>query len=441
MIRLNGTMRSNEEGILEIGGVDVLRLREEFGTPLVVIDEQLVRDTCRDYRTCFGRAPNGGSVLYASKAFLTPALCRIMESEELGLDVVSGGELYIAREAGFPMDRVVFHGNNKSEEELEMALDLGVGRIVVDNQSEMDLLARLARRRDQRTDIFLRITPGVEAHTHEYIRTGQIDSKFGFTLPDGSALQAARDISGDPFLRLRGFHCHIGSQIFSMDSYRHAARVMCRFVRDVREACGVTVEELDLGGGFGIYYSEGDTPTTIQEYADAVILAVLEESAGLGIPVPRILVEPGRSIIGPAGTSLYTVGTIKEIPGHRKYVAVDGGMTDNIRPALYGARYEAVLANRTGETPGETVTLAGKCCESGDLLLRDVLLPPARTGDLVAVTATGAYGYSMASNYNALPRPAVVLVCDGQADLIIGRERYGDLVRHARIPERMGGCS
>lgn len=441
MIRLNGTMRCSEEGILEIGGVDVLRLRAEFGTPLVVIDEQLVRATCREYRTCFERAPGGGMVLYASKAFLTPALCRIMESEGLGLDVVSGGELYIAREAGFPMDRVVFHGNNKSAEELEMALDLGIGRIVVDNGSEMTMLSRLAQDRDRPTDVFLRVTPGVEAHTHEYIRTGQIDSKFGFTLSDGSALQAARDASGDPFLNLCGFHCHIGSQIFAMDSYRHAARIMCRFIRDVQEACGATVAELDLGGGFGIYYSDGDTPTTIQEYADAVVIAVLEEAALLGIPVPRILVEPGRSIIGPAGTSLYTVGTIKEIPEHRKYVALDGGMTDNIRPALYGARYEALLANRAGEVPSETVTLAGKCCESGDVLLRDVLLPPAKPGDLVAMTSTGAYGYAMASNYNALPRPAVVLVCDGDADLIVSRESYGDLVRNARIPERIRGCS
>lgn len=438
MINLNGTMKVNKEGHLEIGGVDVLALRERFGTPLVVIDEQLVRETCRAYMREFADRPGQqAGVLYASKAFLTPALCRIMKQEGLGLDVVSGGELHIALSADFPAQDIYFHGNNKSLDELTMALDHGVGRIVVDNFHEMDMLQELASSRNETPDILLRITPGVEAHTHEYIRTGQIDSKFGFTLPNGQAIEAVGRAVECSHLNLVGLHCHIGSQIFEMSSYRHAVEVMCSFLRDIKDRYGLELDELDLGGGFGIYYNEEDTPASIREYAHQVLDTLDEVCSELELAKPKVLIEPGRSIIGPAGTNLYTVGSIKEIPGHRKYVAVDGGMPDNIRPALYGAKYDALVANRAWDQTLETVNIAGKCCESGDMLMVDGKLGPAQPGDIIAMLATGAYGYSMASNYNSLTRPAVVLVKDAQADLIIRRERYEDLVAYAEIPERI----
>lgn len=438
MIKLNGTMKINKDGHLEIGGCDVEDLRARHGTPLVVIDEDLVRETCRSYYRNFVEASGGNAqVLYASKAFSTPALCEIVKQEGLGLDVVSGGELYTALQADFPMDRVYFHGNNKTREELQMALTHKVGRIVVDNFYEMDLLSQVAREMGVRQDVLLRITPGVEAHTHEYIRTGQIDSKFGFTLPNGQAARAVEKVITYPELNFIGLHCHIGSQIFEMTSYRHAVEVMMSFIREIRDKFGAEVSELDLGGGFGIYYTSEDTPAEITQYAASVLDTLKETSAALGLAMPKILIEPGRSLIGPAGTNLYTVGSIKEIPGHRKYVAVDGGMPDNIRPALYGARYDAIVANRALDTDTEIVNIAGKCCESGDMLMVDGKLNHAQTGDIIAMTATGAYGYSMASNYNSLPRPAVVLVKDGQSDVIIERESYEDLVRNARIPERI----
>ncbi len=438
MIKLQGTMKINRNGHLEIGGCDVADLRERFGTPLVVMDEELIRETAKAYYKDFVDASGGNAlVLYASKAFMTPAICQIVKQEGLGLDVVSGGELYTALQADFPMDKVYFHGNNKSREELRMAIEHKVGRIVVDNDYEMNLLSQVAGEQGVMVDVLLRITPGVEAHTHEYIRTGQIDSKFGFTLPNGQAIEAVDRVLNTPNLRFVGLHCHIGSQIFEMSSYRHAVEVMMSFVKDIKERYDVDVEELDLGGGFGIYYTSEDTPADISSYADHVLSTLSSIARELDMPVPRLLIEPGRSLVGPAGTNLYTVGSIKAIPGHRKYVAVDGGMPDNIRPALYGAKYDAIVANRALERDTETVNIAGKCCESGDMLMVDGRLNHAEPGDIIAMTSTGAYGYSMASNYNSLPRPAVVLVKDGQADVIIERESYEDLVRNARIPERI----
>lgn len=438
MIKLNGTMKVNSHEHLEIGGVDVVALREEFGTPLVVLDEALIRETCQEYFHHFVEKNSGdGAVVYASKAFITPAICQIVKQEGLGLDVVSGGELYIAQQADFPMDKVYFHGNNKSREELLMALDLGVGRIVVDNDFEMDMLDQICAEKEVQADILLRITPGVEAHTHEYIQTGQIDSKFGFTLPNGQAIEAVGRVLQKKNLNLVGIHCHIGSQIFEMASYKHAVDVMMTFVKEMKDRYNYITRELDLGGGFGIYYTEEDSPAKIEDYAEQVLATLQVAAKSLKIEMPKIIIEPGRSIIGPAGTNLYTVGSIKAIPGHRKYVAVDGGMPDNIRPALYGARYDAMIANRALDKERETVNIAGKCCESGDMLMVDGQLGIARSGDIIAMMSTGAYGYSMSSNYNSLTRPAVVLVMDGQADIIIQRESYQDLVVNARIPERI----
>ncbi|MEW6447550.1 MAG: diaminopimelate decarboxylase [Bacillota bacterium] len=433
-MRLRGTGRINEDGHLEIGGVSTLTLAREFGTPLYVVDETLFRENCRRYRKAFG--PDN-RVVYAGKALLCSAICRIVEEEGLYLDVVSGGELYTALRAGFPPARIYFHGNNKSEEEIAQGLRAGVGRIVADSLSELELLNRVAGQMDVEAVILLRITPGIEAHTHEYIRTGQIDSKFGLAIETGQAETGVRRALALPHVKLVGLHCHIGSQIFELEPFCDAARLLLQFAAGVRAETGWTPKELDLGGGLGIYYVSGDDPPTIEEYAGAVIETVKETVAELGLPLPRVVVEPGRSIAGPAGTTLYTVGVVKEIPGVRIYVAVDGGMNDNPRPALYQARYEAALANRMNDEATTTVTIAGKCCESGDILIYNVRLPYPAPGDILAVPATGAYNYAMSMNYNRLPRPAVVLVGGGQAEEIVTREDFADLLRNDRIPERL----
>lgn len=426
-------MTINQAGHLVIGGCDTVELARDFGTPLLVIDEACFRERCRAFRQAF----HDGGVLYAGKAFLLQAICRIIAEEGLGLDVVSGGELYTALASGFPPDRLYFHGNNKSREELEQAIMAGVGRIVVDNFRELELLRELADGNGRRVPVLLRLSPGIEAHTHDYIKTGQLDSKFGFALVNGQAEEAIRLVADSPWLELVGLHCHIGSQIFAVEPYVEAASVMMDFAARVLQITGKAVEELDLGGGFGIYYAAGDQPKPPQEYAQAIRRVVTEKATALGIPLPRILVEPGRAIAGPAGTTLYTVGSIKEIPGVRKYVAVDGGMADNIRPALYQARYEALVANKAAHPPEEVVSITGKCCESGDMLIWDIALPKVAPGDILAVSCTGAYCYAMASNYNRLPRPAVVLVGDGNAELIARRETYADLLRLEILPRRL----
>ncbi|KKM08845.1 diaminopimelate decarboxylase [Clostridiales bacterium PH28_bin88] len=436
-MKLHGTMRVNGRGHLEIGGCDTVELAREFGTPLYVMDEALIRNTCRQYYESFVERYGKADVIYASKAFLTTAMCRIIEEEGLGLDVVSGGELYTALSARFPASRIYFHGNNKSRHELVMALEAGVGRIMVDNFYELEMLEQLAAGMGKRADVILRISPGIEAHTHDYVKTGQIDSKFGFTLPNGQALEAVRTASKLRHVHLHGIHCHIGSQIFEMESYAHTVRVMMEFINQIREETGLVMEELDLGGGFGIYYTQADSPASVSDYADVVMGTVRQEAESFGLPVPRVIVEPGRSIVGNAGTTLYTVGSIKHIPGVRKYVAVDGGMADNIRPALYGSRYEAIIANKAEWPAEEVVSVTGKCCESGDMLIWDIELPRVTPGDVLAVPCTGAYGYTMSSNYNRLGRPAAVLVHEGAADLILRRETYEDLLRNDVIPDRL----
>lgn len=429
-MHLHGTSRINEKGHLEIGGCDTVELARIFGTPLIVYDEALIREKCRAFVEAFRKTGARFQVAYASKAFCTVAMCQLVAEEGLALDVVSDGELYTAQKAGFPPERIHFHGNNKTPEELVMALDVGIGCVVVDNFHELAMLADMARERGQRVNILLRVTPGVEAHTHAYIQTGQEDSKFGFDIGSGMAVEAVKRALSAPALALVGVHCHIGSQIFETEGFVAAiARVMA-FLDAVRAETGYVAAVVNLGGGFGIRYTENDAPLPVAAYVEAIVSAVRRECGARAYPEPEIWLEPGRSIVGEAGTTLYTVGAVKVIPGLRTYVAVDGGMADNIRPALYQARYEAMLANRGWEKPTETVSIAGKTCESGDMLIWDIALPPVRPGDLLAVSCTGAYTYSMASNYNRLRRPAVVFVRDGRAKVVVRRETYDDLVRN-----------
>lgn len=436
-MKLHGTMEVNDKGHLTIGGCDAVELAQRFGTPLYVMDEAHVRTICRDYYESFMVKYPNTEVIYASKAFMNMAMARIIRQEGLGLDVVSGGELYTALQAGFPPERIYFHGNNKSQEEIKFGIKHKVGRFVVDNLYELALLNTVAGRLGIRVKIMLRIQPGIEAHTHEYIRTGQIDSKFGMAIATGQALEIVKRTCKYEKLELRGIHCHIGSQIFEIDSFRHTAQVMMDFVKQIKDETGLVMTELNLGGGFGIYYKEGDTPAPIGKFAEIIMGTVQEKARRHGLNMPKIIVEPGRSIVGTAGTTLYTIGSIKHIPGIRTYVAVDGGMADNPRPALYQAKYEAMLANKARAAGEEVVSITGKCCESGDMLIWDIKLPPVTSGDILAVSSTGAYNYSMSSNYNRLPRPAVVLVEGGQADLIVARETYDDLLRNDIIPARL----
>lgn len=435
-MKLHGTMHFNEKGHLEIGGCDTVDLAKEFGTPLYVMDEKLIRENCSSYYNAFTATYPNSEAIFASKAFLNMAMCKIVESEGLGLDVVSGGELHTAIKAGFPVERIYFHGNNKTPDELNLALEAQIGRFVVDNLYEMELLNEMAGASQTKANILIRLTPGIEAHTHEYIQTGQIDSKFGLVVSNGQAMEGIKKALTLKNLVFKGVHCHIGSQIFELESYQHAAEVMMDFVHKVTKETGHKIDELNLGGGFGIYYAAGDKPASIKTYAALVMETVQRKAEELGITVPKVIVEPGRSIVGTAGTTLYSIGSIKNIPGVRKYVAVDGGMTDNPRPALYQARYEAILANKANEEKQEVVSIAGKCCESGDMLIWDLNLPLVESGDILAVSSTGAYNYSMSSNYNRLTRPAVVLANNGEADLIVRRESLDDLIKNDVIPER-----
>ncbi|MDN4601734.1 diaminopimelate decarboxylase [Paenibacillus sp. F6_3S_P_1C] len=434
---LHGTSKINAQGHLEIGGVDATDLKEQFGTPLYVVDEQLVRERCREYMEAFRASGLGFQVAYASKAFCVMAMCALAAEEGLSLDVVSDGELFTALQAGFPAERIHFHGNNKTLEEIEMALDAEIGCFVVDNFNELHLLQAVAADKNRKVNILLRVTPGVEAHTHEYISTGQTDSKFGFDIGNGTAFEAIELASKQSNLVLLGVHSHIGSQIFEVEGFQMAVQRVAEFAADVYERLNVAFKVVNLGGGFGIRYIDGDTPLEVSQYVKAITDAVKNHFAQIGYAVPEIWVEPGRSIVGEAGTTLYTVGTSKDIPGVRKYVAVDGGMTDNPRPALYESKYEAVLANRANEAAQETVSIAGKCCESGDMLIWDLDLPKVQSGDLLAVACTGAYNYSMASNYNRIRRPAVVFVKDGQGDVVVRRETYQDIIQNDLVPERI----
>ncbi|QKF07661.1 diaminopimelate decarboxylase [Berryella wangjianweii] len=414
---------------LVVGGVDLVALAREQGTALYVYDEADLRDRMRRYRTAFGRVyPNSG-VLYAGKAFMNKEVLRIAQQEGMELDVSGGGELACARAVGFPMNLVHMHGNNKTPAELREAIGAGVGIIVADSRIEVGRISQIAGELGVTQRIYMRITPGVEADTHEYIRTGCEDSKFGFTMQDDFAFRCVKDVMAFPHVKLAGFHCHIGSQIFSLNPFREAAQVMVGFLARVRDTYGLEVEELDLGGGLGVAYTAEDQPSSIEDFAQVVGGAVTEFCQRFELRPPRLLVEPGRSLVANAGITLYTVGIIKTLPDIRKYVAVDGGMSDNIRTALYHADYEPVIANKAGQPRMQIVTLCGKHCESGDVVALDMPLQQPDLGDVVAVLATGAYCHTMASNYNGQPRPAVVFVRDGQARVVTRRETYDDLMR------------
>jgi len=434
---LHGTSRINEKGHLVIGGCDVTELAKEFGTPLYIMDEARIRQRGRELVEAFRKTGLKFQVAYASKAFSTTAMCRIADEEGLSLDVVSDGELYTALKAGFPAQRIHFHGNNKTPQEIELALDAEIGCFVVDNFTEMHMLDALAGEKGKRVKVLLRITPGVEAHTHEFISTGQQDSKFGFDLASGMAFRAVQEVIGLPNLQLIGIHSHIGSQIFEVEGFRLAVEKVAGFAVEVRDKLGVTFSVFNMGGGFGIRYVEGDRPLPLAQYVQAIADAIISSCKAADYPLPEVWIEPGRSIVGDAGTTLYTIGTSKDIPGIRKYIAVDGGMMDNPRPALYGSKYEAIVANRANEPCTEMVSVAGKACESGDMLIWDLKVPPVQPGDLLAVFCTGAYNYAMSSNYNRIRRPAVVFVKDGKADLVVARETLEDIVRNDLIPERL----
>lgn len=427
---ISNCLSVNEQGHLTVGGADTVELAREYGTPLYVMDEETIRTACRQFKASIDRNYGKGVPLYASKAFSCKEIYRIIESEGLDADVVSGGEIYTALAAGFPAERMFFHGNNKSPEELELALRENVGRIVVDNLTELQLLEELAAKLGKRPKILFRIKPGVDAHTHDFIRTGQIDSKFGFAIENGEAIAAAKAAAAAEQIELVGVHCHIGSQIFELDPFILAAKIMVEFMAQVREETGLTLSELNLGGGFGIKYLESDSPREYDAFMDAVSSQIHASCTELGLEQPAVFIEPGRSIVGPAGLTLYTVGAIKEIAGVRTYLSVDGGMTDNPRYALYQAPYEAIVANKADAPRDFEVTIAGKCCESGDLIQEHTKIQWCESGDLLAVLATGAYNYSMASNYNRIPRPAVVMVKDGKPRLIVRRESYEDLIRN-----------
>jgi diaminopimelate decarboxylase len=422
------TAAHNSAGHLEVGGCDVVELVAGHGSPLLIYDEKSIRDQCRRYVAAFREHSEDFEVVYASKAFSSVAVCQLVNEEGFSLDVSSGGEYHVAEVAGFPSERIFFHGNNKTRDELEYVLDRGVGFVVVDSFQELALLEGLVAARGGRQRILLRITPGVEAHTHSYIETGQVDSKFGFGLVEGVALEAIRQGLAAAHLDLVGLHAHIGSQIFLLDGFRKAIGILVELIGQANASLGFDCRYLNVGGGLGIRYTEEDAPSSIAEYAAVKVEGIREEMAAVGLPMPRVLIEPGRSIVGKAGITAYRVGTIKEIPGVRTYVSVDGGMSDNIRPMLYDARYEVMLANKADATPDTTVTVAGKHCESGDILIRDAVIARPEPGDTLVMPATGAYCYAMASNYNGSPRPAVILVDDGRARVIIERESYADLV-------------
>lgn len=418
----------NAAGHLTIGGCDAVDLAHRFGTPLVVYDVQQIRNQIRAFKRVFEENSVDYAVSYASKAFSAIAMYQVVAAEGAHVDVVSGGELYTAIKAGFPMANVSFHGNNKSREELEMAIDHHVGTIMIDNFHEIELLADVLEEHDAHVDVMLRITPGISAHTNKYIQTGQVDSKFGFDLQSGQADEALAKVLENPQMQMKGLHAHIGSQIFELAGFEGVAKKLVEVAAHWQEKFNYQAAVINVGGGFGIRYVKDDTPLAPEEFVAAIIKAIKTEIKETNLAMPEIWIEPGRSIAGPAGYNLYTVGSRKDVPGLKPYVTVDGGMGDNIRPALYEAQYETVLANNPRAELVEHVRVAGKYCESGDILSQNQALPATKPGDVLATLDTGAYGYSMASNYNRNPRPAVVFAEKGTAQVVIKRETYDDLI-------------
>jgi len=430
------TAAVGDDGHLTIAGCDAVALAREFGTPLYVFDEETLRHQCREFQAQFRSRHPDTAVSYAGKAYLGRALAALLAEEGMNLEVVSGGELAIARSVGFPPERINFHGNNKSEGELREALAGGIGRVAVDNFHELALLGRLAEEAGRRQAIWLRLSPDIDPHTHHHTTTGVLDSKFGFPITTGQAEEAVEQALASPSLELLGLHAHLGSPIFEVEPFQRAVDVLMAFAARVAQRHGLRLRELSPGGGFAVQYLEDVPAPAVAEYADAIVGALRQAERAYGLPSSRLIVEPGRAVVSRACVALYSVGASKDIPGVRKYVAVDGGMSDNIRPALYGARYSALVANKLGPSTGsgqagegERVTIAGKFCESGDVLLRDAYLPRLEAGDLLAVAMAGAYSLPMSSNYNASLRPAIVMVKDGAARLIRRRETYDDLMR------------
>ena len=423
------TAELTPEGHLALGGCDAVDLAREFGTPLYVYDEEELRKTCQAYREAFASRYERSAVAYAAKSYLGRWLAALVAEEGLGLDVVSGGELAVARSAGFPLERVLFHGSNKSAQELREAVDAGIGRIVIDNFHELGLLDDVAGGLGKRQPVLLRLSPNVDPHTHVKTTTGVLDTKFGFAIEGGQAEEAVVQALARSNLELLGLHCHLGSPIFELDPYRQANDVMIAFAARMGERHGLELREYSPGGGFAVQLLRGEPAPSPGDYAEAVVDSLRAALAREGLGEPSLTVEPGRAIVARAGVALYTVGARKELAGVRTYVSVDGGMADNIRPALYEARYEALVANRAAEPPAERVTIAGRYCESGDVLIKDIELPKLWAGDVLALPAAGAYCLSMASNYNQSPRPAVVLVREGRARLVRRRETYEDLMR------------
>ena len=407
--------RVNERGHLEVGGCDVVELAAEFGTPAYVYVESDIRARARSYLEAFRARTDAFEVIYASKAAPISAILALLAGEGLSVDVASGGELYLALQSGFEPERIHMHGNNKTDAELRYAAEAGIGHVIIDS---FDEISRAERAFDRRQDVLIRVTPGIETATHNAVQTGQVDSKFGFGIEGGAAERAIAEVAATKHLRLAGLHAHIGSQIFELEPYSRAIEALAEL------ASGLELELLNIGGGLGIAYTADDAPPPIDAYVDLKVGAV----QSLFDPVPRIAIEPGRSLVGNAGITMYTVGTIKEIPGVRTYLGVDGGMSDNLRPMLYGSRYEALIANRAAAAPGATVTVAGLHCESGDVLVRDAQLPEPEIGDVLVTPATGAYGHAMANNYNAALRPPVIFCDEGKARLVVRRESFDDLI-------------
>lgn len=435
------TLKANALGHLEIGGCDALKLAEEFGTPLYVYDEDYIRKMMRVFKRTLDEFYDGhGKVLYASKAFSCLAMYRIAKQEKIGCDAVSGGELYTALRADFNAEDIYVHGNNKTLTELTEAVEAGVGGIVIDSYREADILNEIAAAHGVKQRVLIRVNPGIEAHTHAFVQTARTDSKFGFSASDGTALEYTKHVLSLKNLDLKGYHCHIGSQIFEKQSFVLAAEKMLTFISSVKEATGFEADTLNIGGGFGIYYTDDDPKLKESDYADylkALIDCVKSKAAEYKLKMPYLLLEPGRSIVGEAGVTLYTVGSIKDIPGIRKYVAIDGGMFENARYALYQSKYTAVKAADMHAENVQKVSIAGKCCESGDLIGVDIPLPEVKSGDILAVLSTGAYHYSMASNYNRNFIPQSVLVKDGKAEVIIKKQTYEDIIRNDVIPESL----
>jgi diaminopimelate decarboxylase len=426
---LPDTSRVTSEGHLEVGGCDSVALAGQFGTPLYVFCEETLRNRCRAFLSAFRSRHPDTSVVYASKAYINPTLANIVREEGLGLDIVSGGELALAKAVRFPGSDLYFHGNNKTLTELEEALDYGVGRVVLDNFQELDLLAQIAAAKGITQPVLIRVTPGIDPHTHAHTTTGVLDSKFGFPIATGQAKEAILRALGSPALHLVGLHFHLGSPIFELEPYAAAVKIVLKFAAELTPH-GFHLEEFSPGGGFAIAYLRSQHPPTPDAYASVIVETLQRECEFYNLPLPHLVVEPGRAIVGPACLAIYQVGAIKEIPGVRTYVAVDGGMGDNIRPALYDAQYEVIAVNRMDEEPTQRVTVAGKYCESGDILARDATLPDLESGDLIALPSSGAYCPSLASTYNMNPLPAVVIARNGQARLARRRQTYQDLMRN-----------